>query len=187
MRAFICKVSLIVLSVLGGGSFAAAQQTSFPVYEPVVPVVSINRELLIQRSEYGKTLIGSLAQRQSDLIVENETLATTLEREELELTELRKTLEPEEFAPLAEAFDTKVKDVRRQQDQKALDLAKQLEAARFRFFRQAEGVIAQMMQENGILFVLDEAAIWMSQGGDVTAAVIERLDAAYAAGELPLE
>lgn len=166
---------------------ATAQTSTFPVYEPTLPVVSINRENLFQRSDLGMQLSDVLSKRQAALVAENDRLAATLEQEELELTELRKTLSAAKFEPMAEAFDVKVKNVRRVQDQKSVDLAKALESMRFRFFRQAESVIAKMMQESGILFVLDEKAIWMSQGGDVTNTVIERMNSAYAAGEISIE
>jgi Skp family chaperone for outer membrane proteins len=171
-----------------------AAQTSFaqvalgyPTYNDSPQVVSVNRERLIQNSAFGKALNQSLSKQQKILVEENESLARNLEREELELTGLRKSLTPDEFSPLAEAFDVKVKEARRGQDQKAIDLAKSLEGARFRFFRQAERVIAQLMKENGIVFVLDESAVWISQGGDITNLVIERLDSAYEEGELALE
>ncbi len=160
---------------------------NFPIYQNAPEVVSVNRERLIQSSEFGKALVESLAARQKALVEENDTLAQDMEREERELTDVRKTLTSEEFSPLAEAFDEKVKEVRRQQDQKAVELAQALEGARFSFFRQAERVIAQLMKENGIVFVLDESAVWISQGGDVTNLVIERLDAAYRAGEMEPE
>ena len=166
---------------------AMAQTSSFPVYYLTLPIVSISREALFQRSDLGNHLSEVLSKRQAALVAENDRLAATLEQEELELTELRKKLSAEKFAPMAEAFDAKVKKVRRVQDQKSVDLAKALESMRFRFFRQAESVIAQMMQESNILFVLDENAIWMSKGGDVTNTVIERMNTAYAAGEISIE
>jgi Skp family chaperone for outer membrane proteins len=182
----------IVLGALIGMACAASSLNAqaiekYHVFEDTPLVVSVNREGLIQGSEFGKALINSLSEQQSALVLENETFAKDLEREELELTELRKTLSAEEFGPLAEAFDVKVKEVRRVQDEKTVALAKSLEAARFRFFRQAERLIGQLMQDNGIVFVLDEGAVWLSRGGDVTNLVIERLDAAYASGQLALE
>lgn len=180
------KAILLVGCVLWGEQ-SAAQDAAYPVFQDTPAIVSINRERLIQRSDFGRALIEVLSDRQNALVKENETLAQDLEREELELTELRKTLTPAEFAPLAEAFDAKVKEVRRVQEQKGVQLAKSLENARFRFFRQAEQIIVKLMADTGIQFVLDENAIWLSQGGDVTNLVIERLDAAYGAGELTLE
>ncbi|GGA24184.1 OmpH family outer membrane protein [Neptunicoccus cionae] len=169
------------------GSGVAAQTRDFPLYDQALPVVSINREALIQRSDLGRQLSEMLAERQSALVAENEELAARLEQEELDLTELRKSMSAEEFTPMAEAFDAKVKKTRREQDQKSVDLAKTLESMRFRFFRQAENIIVQLMQERGVMFVLDESAVWMSQGGDVTNTVIKRMNSAYAAGELSIE
>lgn len=177
----------VVFGAMAGTSVLAQAVPNYPVFRDTPEVVSVNRERLIQQSAFGKALIDSLSVQQKTLVEENEALAEDLEREERELTEVRKTLSSEEFAPLAEAFDEKVKETRRSQDQKAVELAQALEGARFRFFRQAERVIAQLMQENGIVFVLDETVVWISQGGDVTNLVIERLDAAYRAGELSLE
>jgi Skp family chaperone for outer membrane proteins len=181
------KLCELVLGISCATSSAMAQQANFPIYEPTIPLVSVNREALIQKSDYGRAVFAKLAEQQSALLAENHTLTETLEKEELQLTELRKTLIADQFTPLAEAFDAKVKEVRRTQDQKSTDLAKALEAARFKFFRQAESEIGQLMQENGILFVLDESAVWMSKGGDVTELVIERLNAAYAARKLTVE
>ena len=173
--------------VVGSTGPTHAQDDSYPVFRAPVPVVSVNREQLIQQSRFGQAIVGQLLERQRKLVAENEALTETLEREERELTELRKTMEPAEFAPLAEAFDEKVKRVRRTQDDKGVALAQALETARFRFFRQTENVIARMMQENDILFVLDENVVWLSQGGNITKAVIERLDAAFDAGEIRVE
>lgn len=173
--------------LMAGGSGTLAQTRDFPLYNQSLPIVSINREALVQRTELGRYLSDVLAELQTALVAENETLAATLEQEELDLTELRKSMSAEDFAPMAEAFDAKVKKTRREQDQKSVDLARSLESMRFRFFRQAESIIVQLMQEQGIVFVLDESAVWMSQGGDVTNIVIERMNSAYAAGEISIE
>lgn len=178
---------IVGLSVGLGSAAPSLAQTDYPLFQSPIPVVSVNRESLIQRSVFGRDLVEQLAARQKTLVAENERLAATLEREELGLTSLRKTMEAEDFEPLAEAFDEKVKKVRREQDEKSAALASDLEGTRFRFFRHAEAIIAEMMRESDILFVLDESVVWLSQGGNITDAVIERMDAAYAAGELSLK
>lgn len=187
LRSFRIGCCAILIGASSGLAVWAQTAPKYPVYRETPEVVSVNRERLIQTSAFGRALVQTLSVQQKNLVEENDALTQDLEREERELTEVRKTLSSEEFAPLAEAFDEKVKDTRRTQDQKAVELAQALEGARFRFFRQAERVIAQLMQENGIVFVLDESAVWISQGGDVTNLVIERLDAAYRTGELSLE
>lgn len=185
MQRILCLV--VYLGLVLGSIGPGVAQTKYPLFRETVPVVSVNRENLIQKSQLGLDLMTALANRQKMLVAENTKLAERLEREERELTDLRKTMGAEEFAPLAEAFDNKVKNVRREQDEKGVSLANDLERARFRFFRHAEAVIVDMMRESDILFVLDENVVWLSQGGNITQAVIERMDAAYAAGELSLE
>ena len=88
---------------------------------------------------------------------------------------------------MAKIFDNKVKDVRRRQERKAVELSQALEEMRGRFFNQTERLIRRLMEENNIVFVLDESAVWITQGGDFTDVVIERLDVAYQAGDLSLE
>ena len=182
-RIFISAMAVGASIVLPVG---AQEMPRFQVYRDSPEVVSVNRDRLIQESKFGKVLVDALTLRQRQLIKENGSLASDLEREERELTAVRKTLDPDEFSRLAKAFDEKVKDVRRRQDQKAVELSKAREDARFRFFGEVEQLIKQLMKENGIVFVLDESVVWIAQGGDITRLIIERLDAEFLAGELSL-
>lgn len=160
---------------------AAAQQ--YPVYEESLPVASINREELFQQSAYGQALIDQLQKRQQQLAAENDDLYANLEREERELTTLRKQISAEEFAPLAQAFDEKANTIRAQQRHKLDELNAELEKSRFTFFRRAEAVIRQLMAERGIVYVLHEQAIWVSSGrADITRDVMARMDALFAQG-----
>lgn len=157
----------------------------YPVVPDTQPVASLNRDRLLGESAYGRDLMGKLSERQTELVAENDRLLAELEREERALTDTRKTMSPEEFTPLADAFDKKVNAIRAGQDQKALDLAKSLESTRFRFFREVEPVIVEVMRERGILFLLNEQAVMLSTGdADITDAVLARLDALYADGQL---
>ncbi|MEM6620183.1 MAG: OmpH family outer membrane protein [Pseudomonadota bacterium] len=151
-------------------------------------VVSLNRERLLSESAFGRAMIGSLSDQQQALVIENQRLTEELETEERALTETRKTMSAEEFRPLAEAFDEKVKQVRAAQDGKAVDLAKAREAARFSFFRRIEPVIIEIMQSRGARVLLNNQAVLLSTDDvDITAAVLARLDALFAQGALAVE
>ncbi len=179
------RIATIVLALLVP-QVAPAQQ--FPVFQERLPIASLNREDLFNKSDYGRALLARLNRKQKQLAAENTDLYTNLEREELELTALRKQIPPEEFAPLAKAFDTKANKIRSRQRQKLADLNDQLERARFTFFRHSETVIRELMQETGILYVLNEQAILVSTGeGDITGEVIQRLDKMFADGTLMVE
>ena len=190
LRALFWAIMAAVV-VASSTSSVYAQDTStetYPVYEERFPVASLNRERLLAESAYGKALIGRLTDRQTALAEENLNLQSDLEEEERALTEQRKILTAQEFKPLAEAFDTKVKSIRRVQEDKRLQLEKALQNARFGFFRRTEVIIAEIMQTRGIQFLLDEQAVLLSTGqGDITNEVITVLDQLFAEGALPIE
>lgn len=177
---------LMAALLLGAPTGGVAQAPNeYPVADDRQLVASLNRDRLLSDSTYGRALMEELGKRQASLVAENESLLAELEREELALTETRKTMSPEDFAPLADAFDRKVNAIRAGQDQKALDLAKALEGTRFSFFREVEPIIIAVMQERGITFLLNEQAVMLSTGdGDITDAVLERLNALHADGQL---
>ncbi len=179
------RAATVILALLVP-QVAPAQQ--YPVFQETLPIASLNREDLFNKSDYGRALLAQLNKKKEQLAAENTELYTNLEREELELTALRKQITPEEFAPLAKAFDTKANKIRSRQRQKLTDLNNQLERARFTFFRHSETVIRNLMQENGILYVLNAQAILVSTGeGDITGEVIRRLDKLFADGSLTVE
>ena len=164
---------------------AASEPVPYPLFEERQLVASINREKLFNNSAYGSALRERLSREQSALVEENELLQNNLEREERELTELRKQIPAEEFEPLADAFDRKANDIRQTQAKKSADIATALESARFIFFRRTELIIKDLMAERGILYVLNEQAILISTGeGDITQTVMDRLDELYAEGVL---
>ena len=187
MTLCLARILLVLGGALSGLPVIAQGLPSYQIYRDSAEIVSVNRDRLIQSSEFGKALVNVLTTRQRQLVEENASLALDLEQEERELTDARKILTSEAFGPLAETFDEKVKDVRSRQERKAVELSQALEEARYRFFSQTERLIRRLMKENGIVFVLDESAVWITEGGDFTDLVIERLDAAYQAGDLSLE
>ncbi len=161
----------------------AAQQ--YQVFEDALPIASINRDRLFNDSAYGRALLARISERQKALVSENDRLQAELEQEERELTELRKQIPLQEFAPLAAEFDEKVKRIRQEQSGKSEQLTEDLEAARFSFFRRTEDIIKELMAERGIIYILDEQAVLLSTGeGDITAAAMERLDGMFADGSL---
>ena len=172
----------ILLALVGAVPLQAQQ---YPVFQEQLPVASINREVLFTESNYGRALLASISEHESQLVQENDSLLGDLEREERELTELRKQIPAPEFATLAKAFDAKANQIRQTQGEKLDALNKQLDAGRFTFYRQAETVIRDLMIERGIVYVLNEQAILMSTGeGNITPDVIQQLDALFASGAL---
>lgn len=166
-------------------SCAQGQGSQFPIYGEHVPVATLDRERLLSESAYGVSISTTFSQRQSALVAENERLLAELEQEERDLTEVRKTASAEDFALLARAFDDKANAIRDEQDAKAIALAKLLDSTRTRFFREVEPIIVEVMQEEGVLILLNEQAVMLNLGGaDITARVLARLDQLYQDGKI---
>lgn len=165
-----------------------AQAVGYPVASEALPVATLDRERLISESTYGRALLDALASRQAALVEENARLAADLEAEELALTKARKTMAPEEFRPLAEAFHAKANRIRAEQEAKAVALARDLESARQRFFREIEPVLLRLMNEEGVLILLNASAvIYAVDAADLTDRVLAVLNRMHAEGELGQE
>jgi Skp family chaperone for outer membrane proteins len=147
------------------------------------PVLTVNQEALFDRSDYGSRIQRELEAASAALAAENRTIEAALSKEEQDLTDARATTDPAEFRTLAEAFDTKVVEIRRQQDQKERDLLRRPDEARQEFLRAALPVLAQIVQERGAVAILDARAVIISADIiDITEEAIRRIDATLGDG-----
>ena len=87
--------------------------------EPPVSFLYINQERLLTDSAGGKALLAQEQQARNQLVAEARRIDTSFEAEELELTELRAELEPDEFRELADDFDERVVAARAGQDERS--------------------------------------------------------------------
>lgn len=146
---------------------------------PASGVLTIDPERLFLGSRLGRRLTEELEAALRELAAENRSLEARLAAEERALTEQRATMSPEDFRPLAEAFDRKVEEFRRTQDAKSRALNRRREEDRQRFLEAALPVLAQLLAESGASVILDRRAVFLSFDDiDITDRAIERLDAA---------
>lgn len=149
----------------------------YPVSKQVLPVATINQEKLFSNSLYGKSFNEKLQDDANILSLENRRIEKELSDEEILLTQKRKELPNEDFRKLADIFNKKVENIRRDQSLKSAELNAANTQIRKRFFIQAQPIIVQLMQERGIQFILNEQSIFMSaNSGDITQAAVERID-----------
>jgi Skp family chaperone for outer membrane proteins len=168
-------VLFLVCGLLLPAGGAGAQ--GFPVYREYLPVASLNSDRLFSESLAGKAILDASQEKSAALGEENRRIEADLEEEERDLTEKRKTMPAEEFRKLAEAFDQKVVAIRRTQNAKATALGQELENARREFSNRVRPVLQQLMQERGIVFVLNEQAIALAvSSGNITDEAIRRVD-----------
>jgi len=141
-------------------------------------VATLDQEALFLQSAFGRRVTRELERDRDALTAENRAIEADLIDEERALIDRRAELPPAEFAPLAEAFDTKVERIRREQDRKGRALQVQFEQARQRFLSEIGPVLTDLLRARGAQVLLDRAAVLIAvEGVDITAAAIAAIDA----------
>ncbi len=162
------------------GASAAAQQLGVPQSG----VLTISSERLFSESQFGQRIFREIEEESAELAEENEKIVAELSQEEQDLTEQRATLPPEEFTPLADAFDLKVQSHRESQRAKLDDLARRSEVARAAFFELAQPHLIDLLRESGASMIIERSSVFLSADRtDITDFAISRIDAAIGDGQ----
>ena len=141
------------------------------------PILTLDQDMLYLSSDWGKRAQAQLEAEGDVIATENERLTKLLSSEETRLTGQRGTLPPAEFRKLAESFDLRATEVRRERAQAVQQLNAWAEADRSAFFRAALPVMGQIMQEHGAVAVLDRRTLFVSLDAiDVTQDLITLLN-----------
>lgn len=178
--ALLCSVSPVFAQQDGGLSNLGVVQSL---------ILTIAPEALYTQSEFGKRIAREIEAESAEIAAENRRIEAELTAEERELTELRDTLPTEEFRARADAFDEKVQNLRREQDEKARAVGQRNEDARRALLTAVQPVLLQLMVEAGAVAVLDRRAVLMSVDSvDITEQAILRVNSEFGEGEaiLPL-
>lgn len=139
----------------------------------------IDRGEVLAQSERGRAMLAELDAVGRDLAAENREIEARLREEERVLTERRPEMEPAAFRVEAEAFDARVQEIRDTQDAKRSDLLSRREGIEDAFWEDALPILAQILQEQGAVVVLDRDTVFLSSdAADITAEAIARIDAA---------
>jgi Skp family chaperone for outer membrane proteins len=155
---------------------ASAQQAS-------PPILIIDSERLFIETLYGQQLASQLAEQAAELQAENDRIVESLTLEERSLTIRRPEMTPEAFREEADAFDSKVQDVRRVRDAKNVDLQVAQAAARSRFEQRVQGIVANIMLERGSVLVMEQRNVVLSvRAANITDDAIVRIDAELGTG-----
>ena len=141
-------------------------------------VLIIDSERLFFETLYGRRISADLAAQAAELQAENDRIVESLTMEERSLTVRRPEMTPEAFRAEAEAFDTKVQDVRRIRDAKNVELQVASAEARSRFEERVQGIIANIMLERGAALVMEQRNVLLSvRAANITDDAIVRIDA----------
>lgn len=153
-------------------------------------LVTLDQERLFDDSDFGQRVTATLVEASQMISAENRAIEATLTAEEAALTELRGTMPPEEFRPLADAFDLRVQALRRQQEERARALGLWRDIEQQRFFEAALPVLTRLLRDTGAVAIIDSRAILLAlEEADLTAPAIARMNETLgdgAAGALPV-
>lgn len=177
---------LLCLSLLAGGmtSSAGFAQEQQGINTPLIrtPILVVDFESAFAQSAFGRALNAALEQEGAAIVAQNRQIEAELTEEEQRLTEQRASMSPEEFRPLAEAFDEKVQRLRAEQDAKAEALRSRGDDSQIEFLRVARPILRELMSEASAAVVLERRSVLEAADAvDVTERVIARIDALVAA------
>ena len=166
------RLALAVVLLGFGGPGAPMAQNAVPL-----AVATLDQEALFLDSAFGRRVTRELERDRDALTAENREIEADLIAEERALIDQRAALPPAEFAPLADAFDTKVERIRAEQDLKGRDLQVRFEEARQTFLGEIGPILTDLLRARGAQVLLDRAAVLIAvEGVDITAAAIAAID-----------
>lgn len=187
-RAAACAVAAALALAGTGAGPGAADVYSLGIIDSTI--ATLDQEILFDESAFGRRVFDALTEASAELSAENRAIEAALAEEERALTEARATLAPEEFRPLAEAFDDRVTALRNRQQARARALGVWRDLEQQRFFEAAVPVLTQLMRDSGALVIVDSRAVLLAlEDVDLTARAIARIDARLgdgAAGAVPV-
>lgn len=166
---------------------AAAQETTSP--STLAPsIFLLDQERMFEQSQWGQRALAQIGEDSNALAAENRRIEAELSAEEQDLAAKRASLPSGEFRSLADAFDKKVIEIRRNQDAKLRDLNRLNDAERQAFFAEAAPVLRDfLLASQGAVAILDRRAVLVATDSiDVTDKAIALMDAHLGEGERPI-
>jgi len=183
----ICCLLVTPLQVEGQTPFRFDLGNDVQLGAPQSSILTIQSDRLFTDSAYGRRIAQEIEAEGAVLTAENRRIEADLRAEEQLLTERRRTMEPTDFRTLADAFDEKVQQTRRLQEQKLRQINSIGETARREFFSFSLPVLQQLMRETGAGAILEHSSVFLSaEAADITGLAISRIDAVLGDGA-PLE
>ncbi len=171
--------TLGLAAVLSAGQASGQEALQFPS-----PILTLDQEALYNGSLAAERISEEIERRGDELAAENREIEARLVAEELELTEMRPTMDPEAFGQLADAFDEKVQRLRAEQDAKTRELQRLRDRERQTFLRRISPILGEIVRERGAVVVLDRRSVFLSaESIDITQEAIDRINAAFEEGE----
>jgi Skp family chaperone for outer membrane proteins len=179
-------VLVLVIALALPAPGAAQGQAQSPPTLP--PFLLLNQERILTGSRTGQAILAEEEAARDALRAEVREIDARFEAEERRLTELRATMEPDAFRALADAFDERVVEARRLQDERSNALVLEFDRRRRQFYSDVAPILVGLLSRYQAHAILDESTVLLAdQSLNVTDAVIAEIDARFGPGEDPAE
>ncbi len=170
---------LVLLAVLCL-PLSALAQGNFPTVFPR-SILLLDPDRLLRDSDIGAAMLAAFDEKRAARIAENELIATQLENEESQLTDLRPTIDPEDFRQKARDFDEKVQRIREEQIAKDVELQREADQIPTRFVEISAPFLSELMEKYQSGAIVDIRTVLLyNRNFDVTDEAIELLNRIYA-------
>ncbi len=177
------KMLRLILVVMSATFLNVANATAQNVGVVQSEILSLDAERLFAETQMGQRLSEEIQAKREQLVSRNQEIQAVLELEEKQLTDLRTETSPEEFRQMADAFDAKVQEIRRDSERQILDLERERERAPVFFMKTVEPVLVSLMREAGGVVVLNNRSILLRVDViDITDIAISRIDREFGDG-----
>ena len=143
------------------------------------PILTVDSERMFLDSQLGRQITSEIEAAGTELQKRNDQIASELEAEELELTQKRAEMSPDQFRAVADAFDEKAQRIRSERAAELRALTQRLDDERRAFLQAAGPILEALMREAGAAVVLEQREVFISSLAiDITDVAIARIDAA---------
>lgn len=176
-RLLVLLFSCMVLGAMPGSGLAQ----SVGVVQSEILIVDPER--LFDETQLGARMTTEYQAAREELAARNRKLEAELEAEEKLLTDLRAEITPDEFRQMADAFDAKVQDIRKESERRVRDLERSRDGAPLNFMRMVEPVLVDIMRAAGGVVVIDARTVLLRADViDITDVAIARIDSVIGEG-----
>lgn len=179
---------LLAAAALAGTVGPAFAQKTGPLQTPGQPALGdraagfsflfLNQERILTDSVAGQAILAAEEAEREALRAEARAIDSAFEEEERRLTEQKAQLTPEAFRGVADDFDTRVVEARREQDARSASLAQEFDQRRRQFYATVAPILVALMTRYEAKAIFDESSILLAdQAVNITEAVIAEIDA----------
>jgi Skp family chaperone for outer membrane proteins len=162
---------------LFGASRAAAQETA---------ILVISRKRLLNETAHARALLQAEIDLTAQLQAKVDAIKAELAAEERELARLRPTLDRQVFEARVAAFDRKIRQQRRESQEKAAALQNAFRAERLKLVKALDPLLETARMERGASLILNaDQVLTMDPALDITDEAIARFNATVPPPQIP--